>query len=402
MIKSSCFSNGKFLQTDRGGLHAIDGETGRTRWAVKVGRSDQPSYSAAANDQYVAMVNGSQLFLINAQDGRQEWQRPLDGIPVAGPAMGAAWIFVPALGGSIEAYPIENGRGASNIHRGSGAVLAPPTVSPLSVSWPSEGNYLYLSRSNRLSVFARMEARLPFVASSSRQPPNLLFAASLGGYVYSLDENDGRVLWRGSTGEPVNQSPVPIGDSLYVITAHAGMYSLSTQTGNEQWRVRGIRQFVASSDERIYCTTESRHLIALDAQSGARLGGIAAAGLDLIVTNALTDRLYLGTTSGTIQCLREIQLDWPLRHAQEVTTDPLAATGEGQPAAEPGQANPLPDLPPAADNAPGQPGFDVFSPFSDEPAPGAGNEPATGEDASGEEQVDPFGDLGGDGGVFDF
>jgi hypothetical protein len=325
----------------------------------------------------------------------------LDGVPTSWPAIGTGAVFVPALGGGIEAYPIDEAGGTPTIYRGAGAVMAPPTASPLSLSWPSEGSYLYLSHANTLNVFARLETRQQCVASTSRQPPNSLFAATLGGHVYCLDETNGHVLWRGSTGEPITQSPVPIGESLYVVSDHAGMFSLSARNGEEHWHFRGIQQFVAGSAERVYCTTEDHQLVALNAQSGSWLGGIPIAGLDLITTNFLTDRLYVGTTSGTIQCLREIQQDWPLRHAPEPAEQTTAA--EDQPAGQAEPPGPLPDdLSPAEEPAPQQPAFDVFGPFGDEPAPGAADDAGDADDSPDDQPVDPFGDLGDGQDIFDF
>jgi len=46
-----------FVQTDGGGLQAIDTETGGTLWSRQIGREKHPSFAPAANDRFVAVVN---------------------------------------------------------------------------------------------------------------------------------------------------------------------------------------------------------------------------------------------------------------------------------------------------------------------------------------------------------
>ena len=76
-----------FALTDRGGLHAIDAETGRTHWTTQAGRPEHPSLAPAANDKYVAVVNGSRIYIIDRVTGRAVWDRPLGDAPGAGPVL---------------------------------------------------------------------------------------------------------------------------------------------------------------------------------------------------------------------------------------------------------------------------------------------------------------------------
>ena len=53
-----------FVQTDRAGLHVIDAETGQTLWVKKAGRSTQPSLPLGFNEEVVAVVNGTKLYIL--------------------------------------------------------------------------------------------------------------------------------------------------------------------------------------------------------------------------------------------------------------------------------------------------------------------------------------------------
>lgn len=88
----------------------------------------------------------------------------------------------------------------------------------------------------------------------------------------------------------------------------------------------------------------------LDARNGARLDTLYTQNLSLMLTNTATDRLYLASDDGLIQCLREIEQIRPLPHnipaakAAKPTTEqkPMAKkaaekkeAGEAKPARKP-------------------------------------------------------------------
>src|SRR5258708_238229 len=75
------------VQTDQAKIHALDAETGRTLWAVQVGRRGYPTQAPAANSRYIALVNGSTLFVLDRETGKQKWMRQMRGSPGAGPAL---------------------------------------------------------------------------------------------------------------------------------------------------------------------------------------------------------------------------------------------------------------------------------------------------------------------------
>src|SRR6185369_8911748 len=60
------FDRGSLLvQTTRGTVALLDGETGRTLWATQVGPSDRVSTEPDANEEFVAVVNGSVLYVLD-------------------------------------------------------------------------------------------------------------------------------------------------------------------------------------------------------------------------------------------------------------------------------------------------------------------------------------------------
>ncbi len=303
-----------YVQTDGGTLHALDGETGRTIWSRCVGHPQRITLAPAADDRYVASVNGSTLFVFDRATGEIIWQRKVRGAPGAGPGLTQYRVFVPMVDGMMESYRLQSYRQPPWLYKSHGHALLQPTVSAESISWPTDRGYFYVARPNQQGIRFRLEATDAILGRATYQKPNRLFVASADGYVYAIHEKNGDVVWRFSTGETITHSPIVIGDSVYAITDHAGMFSIDVETGTERWWTPRISKFVAASNERLYCMGKTDRLVVIDAKTGGHFGSMPMDNLDLILTNWKTDRIYVGTTTGTMQCLHETQLEWPLSH----------------------------------------------------------------------------------------
>src|SRR5688500_4394073 len=81
--------------TDQAIVHALDAGSGATRWVTQFGNPSFPSLGPAANDQYVAVVNGSTLYLLDRLSGTATAEQSLGGGPGGGPALSAAHAFAP-------------------------------------------------------------------------------------------------------------------------------------------------------------------------------------------------------------------------------------------------------------------------------------------------------------------
>lgn len=75
-----------YVVSDSGVVQAIDGETGRTRWSTVIGNPRYPTDAPDANDDYVAIVNGATLYVLNQATGGIVWQRQTLGAPRCGPS----------------------------------------------------------------------------------------------------------------------------------------------------------------------------------------------------------------------------------------------------------------------------------------------------------------------------
>ncbi len=387
-----------FVQTDQAVLHALDAETGQTLWAAEVGRRGHPSLTPAANKLYVAVVNGSFLYVVNRFNGNLLWKAELEGVPGAGAALSDDRVYVATTTGLVLSYLLEpvkdpleelakvdeaepqtpEEQEARQTERRESIRLQQEYVPPLAcqsygralvqpivtrqtegeqyVAWPTDRGYLFVGQldenQERFTLHYRLQTEAGIVARPTYLPPNpnvvpdsgVVFAASRDGFVHAIEEKAGVSLWRFPSGEPILEPAVAIDQNVYVVTQTGNMYCLEAKSGTERWRSSRVDQFVAASKDRVYVADKLSRIVVLSAATGARLDSIPAPGLDLKLVNMQTDRIYLATGTGLVQCLHEAELSEPIQHL-EFPEEPAA---QEKPPAEPKakqQAPPAPKSP---------------------------------------------------------
>ncbi len=439
-----------YLQTTRSVIHALDAETGETLWSGQVGRPNHPSLGLGASKDLLATINGSQLYVLNRFNGKLLYQTEVGGAPGAAPALSEKRAYVPMINGLVVAYRLdpltdptkELGMVAKNPTeeelaaleetrredirirqdyipplscQGIGRAMVQPVVGQQNtaeefVAWPTARGYMNISRldrrrEDRFAVKWRLVTGAPISARPAYLPPDpqdpgssgTLLAASNDGFVYAVRERGGETLWRFSTGEPIIEPAVGIDGRVYVSTQLGGMYAIDVATGQDIWWTPNVARFVAASKERIYVADKAGRLLSLNAETGQRLDSLPLENVPIKLANSQTDRIFLATDTGLVQCLHEIELVEPLLHNEVVKAD---------------QQRRIIQQPAAAPEAAGQPAADPFGgagadPFGGggapaaEPQPEAQPEPApagqpAGADPFGGGGADPFGGGGAD------
>ena len=386
-----------YVQTDRGVLQALDGETGRVIWSATVGNSRYPSYRPSANDRYVATTNGSTLYVMNAVDGRIRWERQLQGIPSAGPVVTNSMVHVATIQGTIESYPLTDGAAAASIYRFSGRSYTAPVASRDSFTWTTDKGAMFLSDADSLSTRFRVQSGAPINSRAAYQHPDTWFVASSNGEIYSVRQLNGDVKWQTTLGRAISSTPAPVGDALFVVTDHNGMYCLSSQDGSRRWWSPGIKQFVSATPKHVYATGASGELVVMDRENGKTVSLVGLPGIDLRYPNLLTDRLYLADSDGIVHCLHETEFEWPHRHVPLLESTPVSEEGEAEVEATTESESPE-DSTATEDAGDDDLGFDAADDadlFPDDMADGADDaaDPAA-DDATSDEDADPFSDIG--------
>jgi hypothetical protein len=295
--------------------------------------------------------------------------------------------------------------------RGPGRPLAAPLVTRQNadeeyVAWTTERGYLCVGRIDRtregsFALLYRLHTGAPITGQPCYLPPNpdllgdsgVIFAASEDGFVYAVRERDGQQLWRFSTGNPIVESPVVLGRFVLVANQLGGMYCLdAANMGSQLWWSSEVARVVAASKQKIYAADRIGRLRVLDGKNGTLLDTVSTESLPVKLTNSETDRMFLATDTGLVQCLHEVGLSQPLVRRLPV--------GEEQPATATPQAKK-----PASEETPDDEAPAAKKPAAPRPSGGGtssgprltgpkGSGAKTGAGASGGGKRNPRGQLG--------
>jgi hypothetical protein len=176
-----------------------------------------------------------------------------------------------------------------------------------------------------------------------------------------------------------------IGDAIYVVTQGSHLFRLSAESGTDTWWTSGIERVLSASDRQLYAVDGAGRLVVLSTDTGSRIGSLATQNLDLLVTNKETDRIFIGTSSGVLQCLREANRPWPMVHVSLREAPPEESQAPATPPArqtEPPTASAPRDVDPFGGGTPPPGEAPATNPFD----PGTSAAPG-----SSEPVADPFG-----------
>lgn len=375
-----------FVQSDTGLLQAIDAETGRTIWRTQVGDRDLPSQAPGIGEDFICIANGANLYVLNRNDGRIRWQSPLENAPSAGLAVGNHRVYVPTVAGRVESYTISELKDGKTVHSEprqnqqflgvSGTPQTPCLLTPNAIVVGTDDGALYGFAPGQTGPRYSVDSYGEIVATPAFHKGNVLFG-SRDHYLYSVRESEGDIVWRQSLENPIAQSPIVIGDVVYVVTELGGLYQIKAESGAQNWFVPGVQQFVAAGANRIYACDALGRIRVLDPATGRQVDSLATERYQVKFTNSQNDRIYLATDAGLLHCLREAALVDPIVYRtndapQQPATEqkPLDAAAPAQPAAKPAgaDADATAEEPAAEEEAAEAP--------ADEPAEKAPDEPA--------------------------
>ena len=311
-----------YVVNSTGTAQAIDADTGTTRWTTSVGNPDHPTLGIGASHDHVAVINGSKVYCLSAENGKQLWEKRCRTAVGASPAVSEDFVFVPLINGRLEAFPIETGVGSESFVS-IGNANSRPTVTTDSICWPtSEGNFTVASNREVSSPRFRLKSGSSFHAPGT-QRNGILFIGAADGFAYAIDEVRGSLKWEFSSGQTFKQSLIPLGQYVYLVTEEKQMYKLYAETGFNApgWSkpIKDVKNYVGASKSKIYVQNSGGQIVALSQESGQKLGTLISDSTTMVLPNFQSDRLYVANQYGRIQCLREASpmSSVPFFHADE-------------------------------------------------------------------------------------
>lgn len=348
-----------FALTSTGTVHAIDAESGRTRWVAQVGKPSYPSNGPAANANFVAVLSGSRLYMLDRDDGHLVWSHAIGNVSEAAPAMSANYAFVAEINGRVEGFPLDEPTSTVWQYQSVGHIYQPPFVTGEFVAWASDRGHLYFGTTKGPRVLFRVETYDEIVSAPVAAGENL-YATSLGGYLYCYSKSGGDELWRFSSGMPITKKPAIVDGRVYVASEAPALYAVDATSGRHQWTAEGVVQFVAQGADRVYGVDRFGTLLILDRESGTLAGRISTGPGIAALANEQTDRIFLVSEAGLVQCLYELGASEPTFYREVTDEEAMSEKDEkeSQPAKEKVEE-------PATDKPKEQPAEEEDNPFDD-------------------------------------
>jgi hypothetical protein len=106
------------------------------------------------------------------------------------------------------------------------------------------------------------------------------------------------------------------------------LHCVDVETGNGLWEAPHVSEFAAASQTRVYGVDDLGALVVLDGAKGTLIGRYAADHPIKSLVNDRSDRLYLISTEGVIECLRETDAKEPFYHNPKPETKPEAGAAK--------------------------------------------------------------------------
>jgi hypothetical protein len=241
------------------------------------------------------------------------------------------------VNGRVEAYPLGKQELTPWYYQSFGRAMVTPRVTPESIVWTTDAGYLYVGGSEKLGMRYRLETGYEIVAPPSYLKP-YVFVASLSGDLFAMHELSGIQRWKYSTGFPVTRAAAGVGDRVFVTSGEPALHCINATSGAGIWEAPHIAQFAATSKDRVYGVNDLGEFVVLNAATGATLARLRSDRPLQALVNDQTDRVYLVSDDGIVECLYEVGMTKPMYHAPKPVPPKETATPTGTPTPPPAKA----------------------------------------------------------------
>ncbi len=316
-----------FAQTNHGALHTYDAQSGKLLWSSSLGQYTPLALPVSANSYAVFGTSADVLISLDRKSGRLIWKKSLGTIPTCGTVCDEDRVLVGTMNGRVDAFSLrEKGpKGVMKVRtepvqawgwQTEGQVHTLPLPGEHTVALGSTDGRVYVVMNDERTSLFRVRTAGPIGEGLAGFGTRTLLIPSADNNLYAIDILTSNTLWTFPSGGPIDQAPVIAGEEIYCINRSGYLTQLDPATGDVRWSTltHGAR-FVAVGASKIYLRSWNNDLYVIDRASGQVLADPAAtnqrAGLNLrefglSMVNRFDDRLYFGTDSGMVLCLREL------------------------------------------------------------------------------------------------
>lgn len=304
-----------YAQTNHGNFHVLTSETGQWLWSAKLGKQTPKGLGASANSYAVYVSNSNELFAFARSNGQPLWKVTLEDSAASPTAADEKNVYVGLINGRLSTFDASNGAIRWELET-RGALQSKPIPAGKVVAFASAQGKVYISRSDRMENLLRWSAVGPIVAAMGTSGARTLLVASEDKSLYSVDLFTGHTNWNYPTGAPIDIEPLVGGEDVYVVNKDGYFSRVDLKTGSPFWTISTLGgPLLAVTEKRVYLESRDGDLFIVDRNTGQMLydprathqvARVNIRGFEFGPTNHLNDRIFLGSKSGLILCLREL------------------------------------------------------------------------------------------------
>lgn len=318
-----------FVQTNTGGIYALDAETGKQKWSAMMPNPMTASRPVAINERFAFVANMNNLLAYDLTNGAEFFNIRLDSIVASGPTATEARVMVGLRDGRLVNYGIneQRFRWAWQL---AGEVTSAPIIAPEITIYGDTAGKVYVTTGSdaketaydRPQYLYRFRTGGPILAPIATLGTRTLLVASQDRNLYALDAYEGTRVWTYPSPGSFSLPPLVAGQDIFCVDDLGVAAKLNQRTGQPIWvRDVGRQQFLAVSPTKIYSKNLVGDLIIVSRETGKVLFTANQthdqAGLDLRLHtlgrgNPHNDRIYVGSPTGQIVAIRETALVQPV------------------------------------------------------------------------------------------
>ena len=354
-----------YVQSSGGLITAFDNETGLKRWAVQLGRHNQPSQACASNDDKVLVITGTTLYALDKIKGDLIWELALPNSASTSPSVDNQRLYYGTLDGSVYAYDLKKIEELHNDnllpqwtniallwrYKAADEITTQPISNDLTLNFASRDNSLYSLTAADRKLQWQFETDQA-VSAPLGYSPGFIYLASEDFNVFCIKQDTGSVRWQFVAGLPIRKEVRVIGNNCYVFPHRGGVYCISKISGERRWKKPYMEDFVGATKNLVFMTDNLGQVSIFASSDGAPIGALQLKDFSIRYGNELTDRLYMATATGLIVCIREQNKEFPTYHMFPERQPILPEFASDDPAADDAD-----DTAAADDSAPSNSGF---------------------------------------------
>jgi outer membrane protein assembly factor BamB len=303
-----------FAQTNLANFYVFEAESGRLLWTAHLGRVTSQSFPASVNSQAVFVTNSNHLYALDRRSGRQVWMKELSDLPTSPTACNEDRVVVGLQSGKVAGYNAKTGA-PDWFLSANGKVSSRPQLTERVLAVGSQDGKVNVSQSERYNQLYRFGTSGKVVAPLGGYDVRTLLVPSTDHVLYAIDLFTGEERWTHASGAPIEQEVLVADKDVYVVNTEGQLSALDAETGSPRWTISTLGgRLLSVSGTKIYLESREQDLFVVDRATGRMVydprmtlqrSGVNLREFTLGPTNHLDDRLYFGTKSGMVICLRE-------------------------------------------------------------------------------------------------